>query len=221
MALAALRPILLGHSLDFDSTVFRRYSEQVDSLNGHNPIKHVPAIPSSSGRLADRASAAVVGYAADQSCHDRKRGDGISGESPVDVAAWTSDRIDTNRCLLLRHDILQILGRKGLAVHHRNQAHHARAQTGHPSDSRIRLAIIRTMDRGRRHDGDVSVVTLTGWKFSVCARPWPKIPMVETSICLSVMTLPIEPLSPPVPTPWNGSRGCMRGEQTVGIRSRN
>lgn len=120
MALAALWPILLGHSLDFDSTVFCRYGEQVGSLNGHNPIKHAPAIPSSSGRLADRASAAVVGYAADQSCHDRKLGDGISDASPVDVAVWTSDLIDTNRCLLLCHDILTILGRKGLAVHYRS-----------------------------------------------------------------------------------------------------
>ncbi|MBS0181994.1 MAG: hypothetical protein JSS39_06295 [Nitrospira sp.] len=42
MALSAMRPMLLGHRLDFDSTVFCRYGEQVGSLNGHNPIKHAP-----------------------------------------------------------------------------------------------------------------------------------------------------------------------------------
>jgi len=40
MSLAAMRPILLGHTLDLDSTVFCRYGEQAGSLKGHNPIKH-------------------------------------------------------------------------------------------------------------------------------------------------------------------------------------
>ena len=40
MSLATVRPILLGHTLDLDSTVFCRYGEQAGSLKGHNPIKH-------------------------------------------------------------------------------------------------------------------------------------------------------------------------------------
>ena len=40
MSLASMRPILLGHTLDLDSTVFCRYGEQAGSLKGHNPIKH-------------------------------------------------------------------------------------------------------------------------------------------------------------------------------------
>ena len=40
MSLAAMRPILLGHTLDLDSTVFCRYGEQGGSLKGHNPVKH-------------------------------------------------------------------------------------------------------------------------------------------------------------------------------------
>ncbi len=40
MSLATMRPILLGHTLDLDSTVFSRYGEQAGSLKGHNPIKH-------------------------------------------------------------------------------------------------------------------------------------------------------------------------------------
>ncbi len=40
MSLATMRPILLGHTLDLDSTVFCRYGEQAGSLKGHNPIKH-------------------------------------------------------------------------------------------------------------------------------------------------------------------------------------
>lgn len=40
MSLAAMRPILLGHTLDLDSTVFCRYGGQGGSLKGHNPIKH-------------------------------------------------------------------------------------------------------------------------------------------------------------------------------------
>lgn len=40
LSLGAMRPILLGHTLDLDSTVFCRYGEQAGSLKGHNPIKH-------------------------------------------------------------------------------------------------------------------------------------------------------------------------------------
>jgi hypothetical protein len=39
LSLRAMRPILLGHTLDLDSTVFCRYGEQDGSLKGHNPIK--------------------------------------------------------------------------------------------------------------------------------------------------------------------------------------
>lgn len=39
-SLGAMRPVLLGHTLDLDSTVFCRYGEQEGSLKGHNPIKH-------------------------------------------------------------------------------------------------------------------------------------------------------------------------------------
>ena len=38
-SLRAMRPILLGHTLDLDSTVFCRYGEQDGRLKGHNPIK--------------------------------------------------------------------------------------------------------------------------------------------------------------------------------------
>ncbi len=40
LSLQSLRPTLLGHTLDLDSTVFCRYGEQDGSLKGHNPIKH-------------------------------------------------------------------------------------------------------------------------------------------------------------------------------------
>ncbi|GKS63710.1 hypothetical protein YTPLAS72_10140 [Nitrospira sp.] len=40
LSLQRLRPTLLGHTLDLDSTVFCRYGEQDGSLKGHNPIKH-------------------------------------------------------------------------------------------------------------------------------------------------------------------------------------
>jgi hypothetical protein len=39
LSLRAMRPILLGHTLDLDSTVFCRYGEQEGSLKGHNPVK--------------------------------------------------------------------------------------------------------------------------------------------------------------------------------------
>lgn len=44
MSLTAMRPILLGHTLDLDSTVFCRYGEQAGSRKGHNPVK--PGRPS-------------------------------------------------------------------------------------------------------------------------------------------------------------------------------
>jgi Transposase DDE domain group 1 len=40
VSLGTMRPILLGHTLDLDSTVFCRYGEHEGSLIGHNPIKH-------------------------------------------------------------------------------------------------------------------------------------------------------------------------------------
>lgn len=40
LSLGAMRPILLGHTLDLDSTVFCRYGTQAGSLKGHNPITH-------------------------------------------------------------------------------------------------------------------------------------------------------------------------------------
>lgn len=44
LSLAAMRPILLGHTLDLDSTVFSRYGDQEGSLKGHHPVK--PGRPS-------------------------------------------------------------------------------------------------------------------------------------------------------------------------------
>jgi hypothetical protein len=44
VSLATMRPILLGHTLDLDSTIFCRYGEQGGSLKGHNPVK--PGRPS-------------------------------------------------------------------------------------------------------------------------------------------------------------------------------
>lgn len=43
-SLASMRPILLGHTLDLDSTVLCRYGEQEGSLKGYNP--HKPGRPS-------------------------------------------------------------------------------------------------------------------------------------------------------------------------------
>lgn len=44
MSLTAMRPILLGHTLDLDSTVFCRYGDQAGSLKGYNSVK--PGRPS-------------------------------------------------------------------------------------------------------------------------------------------------------------------------------
>ena len=43
-SLGRMRPILLGHTLDLDSTVLCRYGEQEGSLKGYNP--HKPGRPS-------------------------------------------------------------------------------------------------------------------------------------------------------------------------------
>ena len=44
MSLAAMRPILLGHTVDLDSTVFSRYGDQEGSRKGYHPVK--PGRPS-------------------------------------------------------------------------------------------------------------------------------------------------------------------------------
>ncbi|MBK9947853.1 MAG: hypothetical protein IPP12_11795 [Nitrospira sp.] len=49
-----MRPIVLGHTLDLDSTVFCRYGEQAGSLKGHNPIKHRPSHPPLVAGLSER-----------------------------------------------------------------------------------------------------------------------------------------------------------------------
>ncbi len=38
-SLARMRPILMGHTVDLDSTVLCRYGEQEGSLKGYNPNK--------------------------------------------------------------------------------------------------------------------------------------------------------------------------------------
>lgn len=43
-SLTAMRPILLGHTLDLASTVFCRYGEQAGSRKGHHPVQ--PGRPS-------------------------------------------------------------------------------------------------------------------------------------------------------------------------------
>ena len=43
-SLSRMRPIMLGHTVDLDSTVFCRYGQQQGSLRGYNP--HKPGRPS-------------------------------------------------------------------------------------------------------------------------------------------------------------------------------
>ena len=38
-SLSRMRPILMGHTLDLDSTILCRYGEQDGSLKGYNPKK--------------------------------------------------------------------------------------------------------------------------------------------------------------------------------------
>jgi Transposase DDE domain group 1 len=54
-SLARMRPILLGHTLDLDSSVFCRYGEQEGSLKGYNPRK--PGRPSHHPLMAFLAEA--------------------------------------------------------------------------------------------------------------------------------------------------------------------
>jgi hypothetical protein len=54
-SLSRSRPILLGHTLDLDSTVFCRYGEQEGSLKGYNPSK--PGRPSHHPLMAFLAEA--------------------------------------------------------------------------------------------------------------------------------------------------------------------
>jgi hypothetical protein len=55
-SLTRMRPILLGHTLDLDSTVLCRYGEQEGSLKGYNPKKPGAAVPSSVGGLFGRGT---------------------------------------------------------------------------------------------------------------------------------------------------------------------
>ena len=87
MSLGTMRPILLGHTLDLDSTVFCRYGEQVGSLKGHNPIKHGrPSHQPLVAWLSERRRLLWATLRAGQRCA------GVSGASADDAAAGASDR---------------------------------------------------------------------------------------------------------------------------------
>ena len=66
-SLRAMRPILLGHTLDLDSTVFCRYGDQEGSLKGYNPIK--PGRPSHHPLLAFLCEARRVLWATVRAGH--------------------------------------------------------------------------------------------------------------------------------------------------------
>lgn len=53
LSLGAMRPTLLGHTLDLDSTVFCRYGEQAGSLEGAQSDQAWPAVSSSVGGLVE------------------------------------------------------------------------------------------------------------------------------------------------------------------------
>src|SRR3990172_2289044 len=63
----AMRPILLGHTLDLDSTVCCRYGDQEGSLKGYNPIK--PGRPSHHPLLAFLCEARRVVWATVRAGH--------------------------------------------------------------------------------------------------------------------------------------------------------
>ena len=60
-SLARMRPILFGHTLDLDSTVFCRYGEQEGSLKGYNPQQAWAAVASSVDGVFSRGATVVMG----------------------------------------------------------------------------------------------------------------------------------------------------------------
>ena len=60
-SLARMRPILMGHTLDLDSTVLCRYGEQEGSIKGYNPHEAGATVASSVGGVFSRRASAVMG----------------------------------------------------------------------------------------------------------------------------------------------------------------
>ncbi len=77
-SLTRSRPILLGHTLDLDSTVFCRYGEQEGSLKGYNPSK--PGRPSHHPLMAFLAEARRLLWATLRS--------GNSGSASCPTSSW-------------------------------------------------------------------------------------------------------------------------------------
>src|SRR3990172_2066554 len=108
-SLRAMRPILLGHTLDLDSTVFCRYGDQEGSLKGYNPIK--PGRPSHHPLLAFLCEARRVLWATVRA--GRAGGLGI-----------------------FRDELLDVVGGPGPALRHCGTAHPNRPAARPPAHSR-------------------------------------------------------------------------------------
>jgi hypothetical protein len=120
MLLGAMRPILLGHTLDLDSTVFGRYGEQAGSLTGHNPINQ--GRPPSHHRLvAWLSERRRLLWATLRAGHAGTTNGAREFLAQALTMLPPGHRIgvDASRCRLLCHGLLVVLGRPRLAVHHR------------------------------------------------------------------------------------------------------
>ena len=93
LSLGAMRPILLGHTLDLDSTLFCRYGMRDGRLKRHNAIRHGRPVHHPMIAWLSERRRLLWANLTGRACGNGQRGAGIFGASTHHAAAGTPDQL--------------------------------------------------------------------------------------------------------------------------------
>ena len=149
-SLSRLRPILMGHTLDLDSTILCRYGEQEGSLKGYNPKK--PGRPSHHPLVAFLAEGRRLLWAALRSGNSGSANGCVEflKQALTVLPDGQQARLGPSRLGIFREAIVGVSGEPGSALHHRRPVNPHRAQTGDSSAAIHFVANSGPGDRGGR-----------------------------------------------------------------------
>ena len=152
-SLMRMRPILMGHTVDLDSTVFCRYGEQEGSLKGYNPTK--PGRRSHHPLVAFLAEGRRLLWASMRSGNSGSANGCVEFIKQAVTVLPQGHRIGLlrGRCGIFRETILGVSGEPRAALYYRGAVNGGGAQVGDPSGSVERVAGGGTGDRGGRSGG--------------------------------------------------------------------
>ena len=149
-SLARMRPILIGHTLDLDSTVLCRYGEQEGSLKGYNPSK--PGRPSHHPLVAFLAEGRRLLWASMRSGNSGSANGCVEFMKQAVTVVPKGHRIGLMRADagFFEKTILGVLREPRVAVHYRGPVDCGGTKARDSSDTVHGLAGGGTGDRGGR-----------------------------------------------------------------------